>query len=287
MDAKDFRLLVALDEDARQSLQALGRRVGLTAPAVRERLHRLEERGILQGYWVSIDPAIFGRANLLLYFGGEWDREDAAKTLDAPEVAWVAWKVDGGITVQLWPGDVERAVGDLSRFLGREPGLDWRVLDALIDAPRGSVDRLAAAVRLSPKTVRKHLEGLTREKAIYIVPRLGFLGDAGDLVYNLLVSGTVGLPEVIRAIGDAVLVHETAEPPRKYLFCRAKSLGDMRERMTALDRLPSVSSVEVTLNREMLLGTPYVHRLVRERIAAVNRPPTPSTVVTDPRQGSD
>ncbi|TLZ70051.1 MAG: Lrp/AsnC family transcriptional regulator [Methanobacteriota archaeon] len=302
MDAKDFRLLVALDEDARQSLQALGRRVGLTAPAVRERLHRLEERGILQGYWVSIDPAIFGRANLLLYFGGEWSREDAAKTLDAPEVAWVAWKVDGGITVQLWPGDVERAVGALSRFLGREPswrgvsrsewtgtlsGLDWRVLDALIDAPRGSVDRLAAAVRLSPKTVRKHLEGLTREKAIYIVPRLGFLGDAGDLVYNLLVSGTVGLPEVIRAIGDAVLVHETAEPPRKYLFCRAKSLGDMRERMTALDRLPGVSSVEVTLNREMLLGTPYVHRLVRERIAAVNRPPTPSTVVSDPRQGSD
>ncbi|HYT01160.1 MAG TPA: AsnC family transcriptional regulator, partial [Thermoplasmata archaeon] len=38
MDAKDFRLLVALDEDARQSFQALGRKVSLSAPAVRDRI---------------------------------------------------------------------------------------------------------------------------------------------------------------------------------------------------------------------------------------------------------
>ena len=41
MDAKDFRLLVALHEDARASYRSLGRRVSLTAPAVRDRLARL------------------------------------------------------------------------------------------------------------------------------------------------------------------------------------------------------------------------------------------------------
>ena len=71
MDAKDFRLLVALDEDARQSFQALGRKVSLSAPAVRDRIRRLEERGIVQGYWVSIVPAIFGRRDLLMSFDGE------------------------------------------------------------------------------------------------------------------------------------------------------------------------------------------------------------------------
>lgn len=281
MDAKDFRLLVALDADARQSLHSLGRRVSLSAPAVRERLRRLEERGILQGYWVSIDPAIFGRADVLVRFGGEWSRDEAAHVLDAPDVAWVAWKLDGAMTVQLWPHEVTAAVDTLGRFLGRESSwlgvgpttrprtlstLDWRVLDALIDAPRGSVDQLSFATGLSPKTVRKHVDGLIRDESIFVVPRLGSLTDAGEVVYHLLVSGTVALPEVRRALGDSSLVHETAEPPIKYLFCRADSLGDLTMRTQAVERLAGVSSVEVTLNREMLLGLRFVHRLVRERI---------------------
>jgi len=281
VDAKDFRLLVALDGDARQSLHSLGRHVSLSAPAVRERLHRLEARGILQGYWVSIDPAIFGRMDALVHFGGEWTRDEAAHALDAPDVAWVAWKLDGSITVQLWPRDVTPAVKTLIQFLGRESAwqgvgpstrtgilssLDWRVLGALIDAPRGSVEELSVATGLSPKTVRKHIDGLIRDESIFIVPRLGSLTDSGEVLYHLLVSGTAPLPEVRRALGDAILIHETAEPPRRYLFCRADSLGDLTTRTHAVERLPGVSSVEVTLNREMLLGLRYVHGLVRERI---------------------
>ena len=50
MDSKDFQLLVALDHDARQSYLSLGRRVSLSAPAVRARLERLKMKRILQGF---------------------------------------------------------------------------------------------------------------------------------------------------------------------------------------------------------------------------------------------
>lgn len=281
MDAKDFRLLVALDQDARQSLQALGRKVSLSAPAVRERLHRLEGRGILQGYWVSIDPAIVGRLNLLVSFGPEWSREEAMQVLRAPDVAWVARKVDGGLTVQVWPKDVERPLSAIAAFVRREPiwhgisgstwrgklsPLDWRVLDALIDAPVASVDKFSAATKLSPKTVRKRLAGLTRSEAVFVVPRLGSLADSGELVYHLIVGGTEAFPEIRRVLGDAVLINEVQEPRRLYLFCRAGSLGDLTERMHRLERLPGVESVQVSLNREMLLGTEFMHRLVRNRV---------------------
>src|SRR5438094_9233018 len=118
MDAKDCRLLVALDENARQSYQALGRKVSLSAPAVRERLRRLEERGILHGYWVSINPAVFGREDLLVSFGGEWSRDEAIRPLGGPDCAWVAWKVDGAVTVEVWPYDVEKTVPALDPVLG-------------------------------------------------------------------------------------------------------------------------------------------------------------------------
>src|SRR3989475_13214345 len=87
VDGKDFRLLVALHEDARASYRALGRRVSLSAPAVRDRLRRLEGRGIFQGYMISVDPSLLDRDELLVFFQGEWNREGARGALGVSDVA--------------------------------------------------------------------------------------------------------------------------------------------------------------------------------------------------------
>ena len=42
------------------SLAELGRRVGLSAPAVAERMRRLEQAGVIAGYRVEIDPRALG-----------------------------------------------------------------------------------------------------------------------------------------------------------------------------------------------------------------------------------
>ena len=281
VDEKDFRLLVELNTNARRSFQALGRRVSLSAPAVRDRIRRLEERGVVQGYWVSIDPAILGREDLLVSFDKEWSRDDALKALRAADVAWIAWKVDGGLTVQVWPRNAARAIQDLAKFLGRDPSwhgiarsgwggdltrLDWRILDALIDAPLASIERLSETTGLSPKTVRKRLAGLLRDEAIYVVARLGLPTDSGVLVYNLVVAGTAPFSALKKALGDVVLIHETAVPARMYLFCRADNLGELTSRTHAVEKIPGVSSVQLSLNREMVMNTAFVHDLVRERL---------------------
>ena len=55
MDGIDHALVAALQEDARVSYAELGRTVGLSAPAVAERMRRLETSGIVTGYHASID----------------------------------------------------------------------------------------------------------------------------------------------------------------------------------------------------------------------------------------
>jgi Lrp/AsnC family transcriptional regulator, leucine-responsive regulatory protein len=59
-DATDLRLLHELQQDARVSLAELGRRVGLSAPAVAERLQRLESERVILGYRAELDPAAVG-----------------------------------------------------------------------------------------------------------------------------------------------------------------------------------------------------------------------------------
>jgi Lrp/AsnC family leucine-responsive transcriptional regulator len=59
-DATDARLLAELQADARLSNAELGRRVSLSAPAVAERLRRLERDGVLTGYHAEVDPRALG-----------------------------------------------------------------------------------------------------------------------------------------------------------------------------------------------------------------------------------
>ena len=60
LDPTNRQLIAALQADARLSLAELGRRVGLTAPAVGERLARLEEAGVIRGYHADVDPRALG-----------------------------------------------------------------------------------------------------------------------------------------------------------------------------------------------------------------------------------
>ena len=60
MDAIDRKILIELQEDARTSYAELGRRVGLTTPAIIERIKKLEDAQIIIGYGVEIDTAKIG-----------------------------------------------------------------------------------------------------------------------------------------------------------------------------------------------------------------------------------
>jgi Lrp/AsnC family leucine-responsive transcriptional regulator len=60
LDEVNLRLLDELQRDARLTIAELGRRVGLSAPAVAERLQRLERDGVIGGYRAQIDPRALG-----------------------------------------------------------------------------------------------------------------------------------------------------------------------------------------------------------------------------------
>jgi Lrp/AsnC family leucine-responsive transcriptional regulator len=62
LDTTDLQLIGELQVDARLSLAELGRRVGLSAPAVNERLARLERNEVILGYRVALNPRALGYA---------------------------------------------------------------------------------------------------------------------------------------------------------------------------------------------------------------------------------
>ena len=59
-DEIDQLLISALMQDSRSSLKTLARISGLSSPSVAQRIHKLEERKVITGYTVDVDPKAFG-----------------------------------------------------------------------------------------------------------------------------------------------------------------------------------------------------------------------------------
>jgi Lrp/AsnC family leucine-responsive transcriptional regulator len=60
LDPLNVRLLTELMADPRLRTTELARRLGVSAPTVRERTARLEESGVIRGYRLEVDPAALG-----------------------------------------------------------------------------------------------------------------------------------------------------------------------------------------------------------------------------------
>ncbi|MFI0448469.1 Lrp/AsnC family transcriptional regulator [Actinomadura sp. 6N118] len=60
LDQTDWRIIAELQRDGRLSFNKLAQRINLSAPAVADRVRRLEEAGVIAGYQARIDPARVG-----------------------------------------------------------------------------------------------------------------------------------------------------------------------------------------------------------------------------------
>jgi DNA-binding Lrp family transcriptional regulator len=91
MDDIERRIVALLRENARRSFRNIGSHVGLTAPAVKRRVDRLEAGGVIRGYTVMVDPRAFGwhaEAFVDLYCEGAMSGEAIKRVVEGePRVA--------------------------------------------------------------------------------------------------------------------------------------------------------------------------------------------------------
>ncbi len=152
MDPISWKILEALQQNARMTFAELGRKVGLSTPAVAERVHRLEEAGIITGYHAAVDPACLGMTVRVIVRltirGGDQQVSRAVSVIrELPEVT-----------------RCHRVTGDES-FVMEANVVSIRHLEALIDKLGGVGATSTSTVLSSPVEMRvvrrKDVEMLT------------------------------------------------------------------------------------------------------------------------------
>lgn len=92
LDAIDRKILELLRQDGRMPHAAIAKEVGLSAPAVHERVRKLEQRGIIAGYHAVIDPELMGKVHVAFVQVTLADGEEFA--IDDPIVARICEEPD-------------------------------------------------------------------------------------------------------------------------------------------------------------------------------------------------
>jgi len=120
LDEIDQRIVALLRVRARSSFREVGEAVGLSAPAVKRRVDRLEETGVIRGYTAVLDPEGFGwamQAVVFLYCEGTMAAAEVREAVEVHHEVVAAYTVAGEASAVL----VVRAsdTGHLERLLER------------------------------------------------------------------------------------------------------------------------------------------------------------------------
>ena len=143
LDDIGWHILKELNENARISFAELGRRVGLSVPAVTERVRRMEDSGIIRGYRAELNMSKVGLpiiAFMRLSMVGDVYSRLTALLKEIPEIA-ECHRVTGGdsFILKVYVSSVEHLEELIDKFTPIATTVTTIVLSTLVD--RAVVER--------------------------------------------------------------------------------------------------------------------------------------------------
>jgi Lrp/AsnC family leucine-responsive transcriptional regulator len=153
VDSLDEQILAALQENGRLTMKSLAEQVGLSSPAMIERVRRLEERGVISGYRAIVAPAALGRPISALIAATVDRRDQDAFNRLVQEQAAVA--------------EVHRTTGDATHLV-KVNVPDMATLEKLVDDLSGTGARCETTIVLSSPVPYRPVtppEGLTVQRS--------------------------------------------------------------------------------------------------------------------------
>ena len=153
VDSLDEQILAALQENGRLTMKSLAEQVGLSSPAMIERVRRLEERGVISGYRAIVAPGALGRPISALIAATVERRDQEAFNRQVQEQPAVA--------------EVHRTTGDATHLV-KVNVPDMTTLEKIVDDLSETGARCQTTVVLSSPVPYRPItppEGLTVQRS--------------------------------------------------------------------------------------------------------------------------
>ncbi len=305
MDETDVRILRALGFTPFQAgargpdalrPSHLAATLGLNPELVKDRLARLEAKGVIQGYEAFPNLRHLGLAQTTVHYQVDGRaKARAIEKLPAMEgISGVFEFVGPGICVDVYyrtPSELDRRLRLISSLAevpapfrlfdypypqakGDLSPLDWRILHALRKDARRSAPELARELGVSAKTVNRRVDRLVANGSIDVLPRVDF-GEVADIIpVNLACHFAPGptapvVAAITKALGENAFyawVPPSAELGNFDVFAYVHKPREIEALRTKVAAVPGVQRVDALLPCSVVFTSDWLTGAIEERM---------------------
>ena len=310
MDALDIRIVRTMGIQpygrSPKTLEALrpsviAKKLGVSTELVRDRVARMEKSGLIGGYDAYPNHRQLGVE--VAWFYKQFDNEDtvdaALEKLEPAEGVGVCCAFVGGLMcvslVYRAQAELERRLrlvhalaggGDFRRLFDPElpnvdralTALDWRILRSLRVGANRPVGEVAKELRVSSKTVKRHLDRMAREGSLFVIPEFDPSRAEGLIFFYLLlqVEGEPGsvLSAVHRAFDDHLVSTDTLtarELGTHLLLLAAKSMAQVESLRRKALAVRGVSQARPLMFRAANENFSWIDEAIEDRLRMLAR----------------
>lgn len=289
MDKLDVSIMRSLFSDVhrypsrseiRESMSSLARKINVSEPTLRSRVNGYEKSGFLKGWSVFVNPNLIGQhvGQVHLDVLPPSSKDDALKKIKLIDGVWLIAKYHGNtVAVGLFydnEASLMKRVELMTRITNAEhvvhgqilfPPCDYRftrndmaIITSIQERPGLAYSSIAKEMHLSTRTVRRRLNRMLHERALFMAPKLDFremTGAIGADVFVFYVNKEAARQTERRvlALVDKVLVASIpGGPEHLYASLVLENLEQAEEILNGVKRLEGVGEVYVDLIEEHL-----------------------------------
>ncbi len=279
-----MKILNRLLDNCRESDRQMGMRLGVSGGAVRARIRKMQEGGIIKEFFVKVEPPVLGYGVLYLVVSGENVSEILKQSSLVGEPYFVVPCVGGvtvcGISIKAnMDQKIELAkrlmsqVRILSIFEAENPGFssnltktDLEILRELIKDPRQRIEQIARDTGMSTKTIARCIEKLHENDGIQFTLVYDPVKIKDFIPHAVLVWIDGDLRETLERL-DGMFSESYMQIPfiaknQIVLFMYSDNIFKMDELTQKVRSVKNIRSADLFIPKEILFYTRWVERAI-------------------------
>lgn len=195
----------------RRSFRSLAKSIKIDQHAIRNRIRRLQEQGVIRRWYIAVNPAIFGlkTATLQFFLPDNSDKDEIMQKICSssfPNLGFLCNHLEPNMLVILYYRDAKDLDHDIDKlmkitkatYVNKMPKLfteygakltesDWKIIGSLQEDPWKPYRAISKELKTSSKTVKRRVEALAKGGAVYLLADVNMRAVEGIILADLFI----------------------------------------------------------------------------------------------------
>jgi len=287
-----MQILCQLLNNCRESDRQIGKQIGISGGAVKSRIKKMEESGVIEYFALKIEPPVLGYDLFYIVVSGR-DFDSILEQVKLVGDPFLIVPCVGGVMVcgivvkENVQQKIELAknlmkdVRVLSIFEAENPGIhsnltktDLTIINELMKDPRQKIENIAKSIELSTKTVTRSIEKLQNDDAIQFTLVYEPVKIEGYIPHAILTWVTADLKETLKKLekefSKSFMQIPFIAKNQIVLFMYSDNIYKLDDITQKVREVPGIGSADLFIPKKIIFPQKWIHNTISD----ANKSPT-------------